>query len=373
MTPFMSMTELDIVEAEDVRIVRYYALPDGTSGLLMIRGDKSFVNLCEYDSGWLTLTRKADSLYLEYPDICADNYTRDILEARKNTRCSERFEFLINMEPYTEKMLSYDTKEFSESFAGYILNEIYSSMEAEFSLIGIKGYRENFSVRCKVDGEKKNLPCVFVTSGDVYTYCFGNLFEPAHSMEVRVRYDFGGIEVIADSRTEKSMQYRYFYDFVKGTLNRRTFEGTQIIFSEEKSLDLPAAEISPELMSVCDSGKYKYSGYTLPWGENIFYRQSESEGEFMAENKNRRVIQIYRRYPHDNVTDEVRVTHEFFERDGNFLIQSELDDRRYGRGTEKIPGGFFYRHGNASGFTGTSDDLSGMTGAELFEKYLYRK
>ncbi|MCH5193320.1 MAG: hypothetical protein J1F11_05110 [Oscillospiraceae bacterium] len=373
MTSFMSLTELDIAAAENVRLVRYYTLPDGTAGLLMIYGNKSFVNLCEYDDGWMTLTQKADSLYTEHPDICADGHTRDILEARKNTRCSERFEFLTGTAPYTEKILNYDAKGFYEGFAGYILKEIYSSMEAEFSLIEARGYRESFSLRCKADGREKALTCGIASSGNEYTYSFGNLFEPVHSAIVRIRYNFGSITVTTDIRTERSMQHRYCYDFSESTLDRKIFEGTQMIFSEEKSFDLPAAEMSRELVSVCGAGGHRYSGYTLPWGENVFYRKSESDGEFIAENKNRRVIQIYQKYPHDNVTDEVRVTHEIFERDGSFLIQSELDDRRMGRGTEKALNGYFYRYAGISGIVGIGEDLSGMTGAQLLEKYLHRK
>ena len=373
MTTFMSRTELDISAAEDVRLIRYYTLPEGTAGLLMIYGNKSFVNLCEYDDCWLALTQKADSTYISHPDICADDYTKDILERRKNTRVSERFGFLTGTSSYADKILSYDTKGFSESFAGYILKEIYTSMEADFSLIETKGYRENFSVRCKVNGEEKNLPCVFAASGNEYTYSLGNLFEPTHSASVRVTYDFGSIRITADIRTERSLQHRYCYDLAKAALDRKICEGTQMIFSEDKHFDLSDAEMSPELIAVCDIGENKYSGYTLPWGEKIFYRRDGSEGEFIAENKDQRVIQIYQKYPHDNVTDEIRVTHEIFEQKKSFLIQSEFDDRRIGRGTEKALGGFFYRQGNTSGLSGIDDDLSEMTGAELLEKYLYRK
>lgn len=371
MTPFMSKTELDIIQAENVSLIRYYTLPDGAQGLLLIYDGKRFINLCEYDDYWQLLTHRADSLYLEYPDACMDDYTRNILESRKNTSCLERFDFLTGTKRYTEKLVGFGTSAFSESLVGYFLSEIYKDIETDFSLIGIKGYRDRLSVLCKVNGEEKTLPCELSVLQNEYTYCFGNIFTALNNAQIRVKYSFGCIEITTDCSTKRILRSEYRYDLIDNVIFHKVLENGQIIFIDEQPIRLPEADISEQTRQICGLENRSFRGYVLPWNERVYLYDSDSSGEFISDNGGR-ILQIYREKLYNNETDEISAVHEIFGGDEDILlIQSELV--RDGSGMKSDVDGFYYRYIGKTGSQDMAEYLTDVTSAPIFDKYLQKQ
>lgn len=372
MTPFISKTELDIIQADNVSLIRYYTLPDGTQGLLLIYDGKRFINLCEYDDYWQLLTHRADSLYLEYPNSCMDDHTRNILESRKNSSCLGRFDFLTGTKRYTEKLVGFGTSAFSENLVGYFLSEIYKDIETDFTLIGIKGYRDRFSVLCKVNGAEKTLPCEFSAAQNEYTYCFGNIFTALNSAQIRVKYGFGCIEITTDTSTKRTLRNEYRYDLINKNFFHRVWENGQVLFIDEQSIDLPEAHISEQTCQICGLQNNSFRGYVLPWNERVFLFNSDSYGEFISDNDGM-LIQIYHEKLYNNESHEISATHEIFGRDEDILlIQSELMCDGSAVSTKSDVDGFYYRYIGKTGAQDMAEYLTDVTSAPILDNYLQK-
>lgn len=370
MTPFMSKTELDISQIRNVDIIRYYELPDKAQGLLLIYGGRTFINLCEYDSHWEMLAQAAYKAYLEDPAVCADEYTKDILESRKNRSVIKRFGFLTAAAKQYKKTVNCSLSMFPEEFIACFLSQIYKDLEADFALNEVKGWHGNYSISCKTDGKERRLPCRIEAVPEGYVYFFGNLFDPAHTARIKLRYGFGEMEIVTESETKRELRRESRYDFSANTLTRMATSDRQVIFHDESPLALPAAEMPESVRTVCGEGNAEFNGYALPWGEKVFIR-TDGADETVFDNGKGLITQICREGFYGNRSGFVAAVHEVFANKGNMLIQSELRCRGLNKMLDGGQEGFYYRYIRGAETGAITDDLTGISSAQILDKYLY--
>ncbi|MGN1101176.1 MAG: hypothetical protein ACI4RG_03225, partial [Huintestinicola sp.] len=78
---YMDKTELAIAGISDADIIKYYTMPDGTAGLLVIKGILVF-NMSAGETYYDSLEQAAARAYISCPETAADDYTREILKKR---------------------------------------------------------------------------------------------------------------------------------------------------------------------------------------------------------------------------------------------------------------------------------------------------
>lgn len=366
MTPYMSRTELDMIALKTADIIRYYTLPDGTRGLLVIGEGKS-INLCEYDDQWMMLNGTADRLYRVSPDACMDEYTAEILESRKDLGAMSRYGYLTGSQKYEYKVLNYLTAAFSESLMSCFLMRIYKDIGIDLQIKEIKGFRSRFALSCRVDGEEKLIPCRFYGCRNEFGYSFGNIFSASDTASITVKYVFAGIEVITESHTRRDLRHEYHYDLSDHTVTHRVLENGEIIFLDTKTENCPPAYMTDEEKLICGVSDELFIGCELPWGERVFL----SSGEMICDNRSGLMVQICSQEILDNRYGEIYAIHEISSRKDRRLIQSELYCDGLVKSFDSMCSGFYYRYISGSDVFGITDDLSAMSAAQVTKKYLF--
>lgn len=368
MTPYMTRTELDMIRMEKADLIRYYTLPDGTQGLLVISGGQS-INLCEYDDLWMMLTQTADRLYIKTPDACMDEYTEEILERRKQFSDMGRYGYLTSMPRYGDKVLNYGLAAFSESFMGYFLSRIYRDIEIDVSVKEVKGFRSRFSILCKVDGDERYIPCSFTALRSEHRYSFGNIFSMTDTAGITLRYGFGRIEVVTESHTRRELRHEYVYDIPQDTVSHRVMEDGEIIYIDKKIKKRPSVQMTDEEKLICGVTEDDYTGYEMPWGERVFLRADE----MIADNGSGLMVQICSEELFDNKRGEIAAVHEIFSRKGRMLVQSDLYCKGLVKSFDNVKSGYYYRYISDDGIVEITDDPETMSAAQMTDKYLYDK
>lgn len=373
MTPFMSSTQLDIVQAENVELIRYYQLPDDVRGLLLICGDRKAINLCEYDDYWDLLNDAAYKAYRKDPDVCMDDFTRQILERRSVYGGLKRYSFLTSAARQEDKAIGYSTAVFSRRFAGHFLSKIYDSIETDFTLLDVSGYRDRFNISCRVNGIDRYLPCSFSAEGCRVRYSFGNLFAPTDMAHITLKYDAHSLEVITESITSRTLRSEYLFDFESGELMQRVLENNEIVYFDKNNADLYAADMTDEIRAVCGIEDDCFVGAEMPWGERIFIRNDKCCGELVSDNGSGRLIQIYKEDCEDKITGEITAVHDVFSHDGGMLVQTELVSSGLVKSVDNVQEGYYYRYIGENGIEYINDDLFGLTSAQMLDRYLYNR
>lgn len=368
MTPFMSRTQLEISQIEKADLIRYYTMPDNTQALIVIYNGNKYINLCEYDDYFSMLAKTADQLYLNYPESCFDDYTSEIIEKRKKLSFPTRFSFIAECSKHEEKVLTFGTGMFSKNFIEYFLSKIYSDAEATFRLSSIKGNRNRYMISCTVNGINKQLPCSITSQGNEYVYTLGNLFNGTHTAQITLRYAHSKTEVITQSFTDRELRHEYIYDLLQNSLRCMIIEDGQVIFCEEISPELEKTEMSEEVKLICEIGGNYAQGALLPWGEKIFMTDKET----IYCNDSEMITQIYEEELCNGRKSEISVVHEIFREKTRLLVQSKLCCTRLIKSLDSSQEGYYYRHINDGEIKKIKDDLFGIPGVEIIDRYLHK-
>ncbi|SEL30785.1 hypothetical protein [Ruminococcus albus] len=368
MTPFMSKTQVEISQIEKADLIRYYIIPENTQALLVIYNGNKSINLCEYEDFFSMLAKAADRLYLKYPDSCFDKYTSEIIESRKRLSSPGRFSFIAECRKHGEKALPFGTGMFSENFIGYFLSKIYSDAEAEFKLSNIKGNRNRYMISCTVNGNEKVLPCSFTSQDNQYVYTLANLFDCNHTAKVTVMYAHGKTEVITQSFTDREIRHEYLYDIGDDILRCRMVEDEQVIFYDESSPDLEKADMSEEVRLICSIVSDNVQGALLPWGEKVFM----SDKETIYDNRSELITQICEEELCDGRKSEISVVHEVFRHKDKLFVQSKLNCTRLIKSLDSSQEGYYYRQISGGVIKNINDDLLGIPGAKIIDRYLHK-
>ena len=369
MTPYMSKTLLDMMQMEKADLIRYYTLPDGTKGLLVI-SDGNSVNLCEYDDEWMMLIKKVDSLYRISPDACMDEYTEEILRGRLELGSMDRFAYLGEAARYNDKAITYSRAAFSQELVTYFLGKIYEDIGIELKIREIKGSRSRFIISCKVDDEEKNIPFSFTEEDGGYRYRFGNIFSAADTAEIFLKYEAGSIYVSTESSTSRELRHDHSYSLFECSCEQRIIADGQIVFSDTQKEEMQRAQLTDTERYICGVEDDSFTGYILPWGERIFVKGDEHSREMIADNSSGMIIQIYSEKMSDGIWGEIKAVHEIFSQDDRMLIQTGISGEVKVKNLGDEHGGYYYRYINGSETAEIKDEFRGMTCAQITEKYL---
>lgn len=350
---YMDKTELAIADISAAELIKYYYMPDGVMGLLVINGSRVF-NLSSGEKYFESLEQAALRAYSSCADAAADNFTRDILAERSAAALSPIFGAYDNIDGAYEKTLPFEKDRVSTflKMIEYYLEMIYDQLgsAAEFPA-ELKGYRRNFSLNFRLNNERKTIPFSYKEFGNSYDIVFGNILEMSDNIKLSVKYTFGMISVTADVRCKKHIRTENKFDILRKTETLRIFDETEIVYNSSKPIASSPCDIPKEIKPICTDHKLEMS--ELPWGK-VFFIDTEKRAEMIVYQKNANdttafLYQSEREYSANDksiVTASMTAVHEVFYINGKMNICTHfLPTGSFSRGIykQKYENRYFYR------------------------------
>ncbi|MCM1579331.1 MAG: hypothetical protein NC078_11085 [Ruminococcus sp.] len=354
MTEYMTDNELALANAENVSMIKYYTLPGGIRGLILMRGRNVPINLCEGDKGFGELEKLALAAYEANPDTAADEAARNLLERRSRQSFPECLDVFADIEGSFLRRVTFG-KNFvnaCQPFLYYFLGEIYEGLGAKAEFIGdISGYTNRYAVKCRVNGREKTLPLSVKRKGTKAEFTAGNILGAAHSAEISFACSDREIFVTAKSRTGREILREYSFDIYGGAYRLRIFDGG-LVYDKKREIQPLKEENADEnftglvkvIENVCNVKLENADKFPLPWGgigiaHTVGGTRSFIAADFGGKGDNRvntgntaaaAVIRhFYREYADFSEDSQVPVTvfsfnavHEIFP--GQNLIQTEF-------------------------------------------------
>lgn len=349
----MDKKELAIADISAAELIKYYIMPDGVMGLLVIVGGRVF-NLSSGEKNYESLEQAALRAYSSCADIAADDFTRDILSARSAAALSSMFKVYESLDAAYEKILPFEKDKVSVFLyiIEYYLEMIYEKLGfvTDFHT-ELTGYRRKYSLNFRLNNERKSIPFSYKEYGSCCEMVFGNIVEASDSVKLTVKYNFGMVTVTADVRCKKHIRTENIFDMLRKTETLRIFDETEIVYNSCKAISSTSCDIPQEIRMVSTS--YKYETLDLPWGK-VFLVDSENVTEIIVYQKNANdttafLYQSQREYlaaDKEIVTDSMAAVHELFCSDGKRNICTHfLPTGDFSRGIykQKYENRFFYR------------------------------
>lgn len=353
MNQYMDKTELAIAGISGAELIKYYFMPDGVMGLLVIKGSMVF-NLSLGEKHFESLEQAALRAYASCPDAAADDLTREILTERSGTELSPIFGKYENTYGAFEKTLPFEKDKVStfRQMMEYYLEMIYEKLGfVTMFPAELTGYRRKYSLSFRLNGERKAIPFSYSESGSCFDMVFGNIIGASDTVKLSVKYAFGIISVTADVRCKKHLRTENTFDMIHKTEKLRIFNETDIVYDNSKAIAPTPDEIPEEIKMICTFEKYE--ALQLPWGK-IFFIDSDNKTEMIAYQKksNDTTAFLYQSqreylsYDRNIVTDSMTAVHEVFYTHGKMNICTHflpVDSFSKGIYKQKFENRYFYR------------------------------
>lgn len=350
---YMDKTELTISGISGAELIKYYIMPDGVMGLLVIK-DSMVFNLSAGEKHFESLEHAALRAYASCPDAAADDFTREILTERSGEKLSTIFRKYESIDGAYEKTMPFEKGTVStfQQMMEYYLEMMYEKLGSGTMFPAeLTGYRRKYSLSFRLNGERKTIPFSYSASGSCFDMVFGNIIGASDIIKLSVKYTFGIISVTADVRCKKHIRTENTFDMIHKTEKLRIFDGTDKVYDSSKAIASTPDEIPEEIKMICTSEKYEV--LPLSWGK-VFFIDSDNKTEMIAYQKNPNdttafLYQSQREYLSDDrniVTDSMTAVHEVFYTDGKMNICTHfLPTGSFSRGIykQKFENKYFYR------------------------------
>lgn len=350
---YMNKTELAIADISGAELIKYYYMPDGVMGLLVIK-DSGVFNLSSGEKYFESLEQAALREYASCTETAADDFTRKILTERSGAALSPIFRKYESIDGAFEKTLPFEKDKVStfRQMMQYYLDLIYEKLGFGTSFpVELKGYRRKYSLSFRLNNERKTIPFSYKEYGSCCDMVFGNFIEASDSVKLSVKYTFGMISVIADVRCKKHLRTENTFDILRKTETLRIFDETEIVYDSSKAIASTPGDIPEEIKMICTSEKYE--ALQLPWGK-VFFIDSDNKTEMIVYQKdpNDTIAFLYQSqreylsYDRNIVTDSMTAVHEVFYSNGKMNICTHFlptDSFSKGIYKQKYENRYFYR------------------------------
>ncbi len=350
---YMDKTELAIADISAAELIKYYYMPDGVMGLLVIAGSSVF-NLSSGEKYFESLEQAALRAYSSCADAASDDFTREILAARAAAALSPIFGEYENIHGAYEKNLPFEKDKVSTflHMTEYYLEMIYGRLGAVTVFPAeLKGYRRNYSLNFRLNNERKTIPFSYKECGSCSEMVFGNILEVSDNIKLSVKYTFGMISVTADVMCKKHIRAENTFDILRKTETLRIFDEAEIVYNSSKPIESSPCDIPKEIKLICSD--HKFEMLDLPWGK-VFFIDTEKRAEMIVFQKNANdttafLYQSEREYTANDkniVSDSMTAVHEVFYTDGKKNICTHfLPTGSFSKGIykQKYENRYFYR------------------------------
>lgn len=353
MKQYMNKKELAIADISDAELVKYYFLPDGVLGLLVISGSKVF-NLSAEEKYFENLEQAALRAYCSRPHVAADEFTREILENRSAAALSPIFSEYENLDGTYEKTLPFEKNKVGTllSMMEYYLQMIYERLGFSAAFPSeIKGYRKNYSLNFRLNNERKTIPFSYTEWGDGCETVFANFPQISDKITISVKYSFGIISVTADVRCKKHIRTENTFDILRKTETLRIFDETDIVYNNSKPIQAVPCHIPSEIIPISKSERFE--ALPLPFG-TAFISKTDKKSKIITYQKSQKdtaafIFHSEREYSGNDksiVTDSMTAAHEIFYSDNKKTICTHfLPTGTFSKGIykQKYENRYFYR------------------------------
>lgn len=239
MTEYMSPGSLEIQEIESVSLIKYYTLPGGIPGLMMVADRNKLINLAACDPGYRSLEYAAVNACIKHPEAAADSITREILESRREEMLPEFLQPFEGNSGSCLPIIGYE-KNFPLALEGliyFLLEQGYRGIGSEISFRGhIAGYRERCSVKCTLDGSDRVLPFETSRTDTGGMFLFSNILSPGDAARISLECRWGELLASVIFSVSREVRREYRYDLERGVLRLRIFDGGEQIFNKSEEL-----------------------------------------------------------------------------------------------------------------------------------------
>ncbi|MGN0666632.1 MAG: hypothetical protein ACI4KF_08920 [Huintestinicola sp.] len=350
---YMNKAELAIADISGAELIKYYYMPDGVMGLLVIKDSRVF-NLSSGEKYFESLEQAALRAYASCSEAAADDLTRKILTERSGEALSPIFGKYEGIVGAFERTLPFEKDKVStfRKMIEYYLEMIYEKLGFGTSFPGeLRGYRRRYSLSFRLNNERKTIPFSYSERGNCFDMVFGNFIEASDSVKLSVRYTFGKISVTADVRCKNHIRTENTFDMLRKTETLRIFDETEIVYDSSKAIASISGDIPEEIRMICIGNKPET--LQLPWGR-AFFNDSDNRSEMILYQKNSFdniafLYQSEREYLSDDksiVTDSMTALHEIFYTGREINICTHfLPTGSFSRGVykQKYENRYFYR------------------------------
>lgn len=349
----MNKTELAIAYISGAELIKYYIMPDGVMGLLIVMRRKVF-NLSSGEKYFDSLEQAALRAFAACPDAAEDELTRKLLAERAGAEISPVCRQYENTCGTYEKKLPFE-KDTVSSFlqmTEYYLNMIYEKLGYEAIFPGeLRGYRRKYSLSFRLNGERKTIPFSYSENGSCFEMVFGNAIEASDSIRLSLKYTFGMISVTAEVSCKKHMRIENTFDMRCKTEKLRIFNETEIVYDSTGNIASIPCDIPKEIEMICTSERYELMELPFTF---VYFTDNENKAEMIAAQKSRsdKITALYhseRKYlscEKSIVTGSMTAFHEIFCTDGKRNICTHfLPTGTFSRGLYKqnFENRYFYR------------------------------
>ena len=276
MTEYMSRRKLLINGFAHISLIKYYRLPGGIPGLMVIADKNELINLSACDPDFEALENAALAAFLTSPGTAADAFTADLLKSRSKRelpRCMTGFEGLCGSllpEITYEKNFTLAMK----NFIFYFLGELMDGLASEIKFDGnIAGYRSRCAVSCTADGRERMIPFETKRTDRGAVFRFSNVLEAAHTAEISLDCCNTAIRVNVTGRFSRELRREYVYDPFAGNMRLRIFDRGELVCDKTEGMTFSeAGEMSrggislDDISRICCTDVKDFRIYPLPWG-----------------------------------------------------------------------------------------------------------
>ncbi|MGN0636979.1 MAG: hypothetical protein ACI4J0_01295 [Huintestinicola sp.] len=353
MDSYMDKKELAIAGISEAELIKYYIMPDGVTGLLVIKGTEVF-NLSAGEEHFDSLEQAAVRAYAACPEAAADDYTREILKGRMGADISPMLGQYESADGAYEKGLPFEKDSVSalRLMMEYYLEMIYDKLGYTAMFPSeLKGYRRKYTLSFRLSGERKAIPFSYSEKGSCFEMVFGNVIAPSDSIKLSVKYSFGVITAAADVRCGKRMRIENTFDIIHKAEKLRIFDETEIVYDGSKALASSPENDTEEIKMLSGGGSCEMM--KLPFGRAYcFYSDNKTEIIVSQKESDDKASFLYhseREYLSCDtsiVTDSFNAVHEIFRSDGKMSICTHfLPTDSFSRGIykQKYENRYFYR------------------------------
>ena len=356
----MDKTEIAIAGISGAELIKYYNMPDGVMGLIIIKGSRVY-NISSGEKHFDSLEQAAVRAYISCPEAAADEFTRELLTGRSGAEISPPTGLYDGTDGTFEKTLPFekDTVGAFCEMTEYYLHMIYERLGYSAMFPGeLNGYRRRYSLGFRLNGERKTIPFSFNERGGCFEMVFGNVLKAQDSIKLSVKYSFGHILVTACVKCGRNIRIENTFDFFHKTEKLRIFDDTEIVYDGSSAAASSSSDIPEEIKMLCTCGSYEL--IKLPWAR-VYFSGLDKKSEMIVFQKNRygeggflyQSGREYLSYEKNIVTDSMNAVHEIFCTDGKMNICTHFlptDSFSKGIYKQKFENRYFYR---------STDDIGG--------------
>lgn len=349
----MNKTELAIADISSAELIKYYFMPDGVLGLLVVNGSEVF-NLSAGEKYFESLEQAALRAYASCAEAAADELTRRLLSERSSAALLPILGRYEGIDGACERSLPFEKDKVSSllPMAEYYLEMIYHRLGYKTSFTGeLKGYRKKYSLSFRLNDERKTIPFSFKDMGSGFEMVFGNFIDTSDSVRLFAKYSFGMISVTADVSCQKHLRAENTFDVIHKTEALRIFNEAEIVYNSSKAIISKPGEIAEDMGMICID--HTYETMQLPWGK-AFFNEQDNKTEMIIFRKSHSdtdafIYHSVREYLSDDksiVTDSMTAVHEVFFSDGKKKICTHfLPTESFSKGIykQKYENRYFYQ------------------------------